>query len=84
MDDRSFGVSVSDLVESTMASPPGGVSAGPGRVYLTSTSAVEVVGSASGISSLGGHPGDKGVVLSALWASVELDSLSLTLAVVGG
>ena len=59
-----------------MASPPGGVSAGPGGVSLTSTSAGEVVGSGSGVSSLGGHPGDEGVVLSAPWASVELDSVS--------
>ena len=57
---RSFGVSASDLVERTVASPPSGVCAVPGRVSLTSTLAGKVVGSAGGISSSGGHPNDKG------------------------
>ena len=81
---RSFGVSVSDSVESTMASSPSGVSAGPGRVSLTSTLAGKVVGSAGGVSSLGGHLDDEGVVLCAPWASVELGSVSPTSVVVSG
>ena len=61
----SFGVSISDLVKRTMASPPSRVSEVPGRVSLPSTSAGEVVGSAGGVSSLGGHLNDEGVVLCA-------------------
>ena len=63
-------------------SSPGGVSAEPGRVSLTSALTGEVVGSAGGVSSLGGHLGDKEVVLFAPWVSVGLGSMSLTLAVV--
>ena len=51
---------MSDLVKSTVVSSPGGVSAGPGRVSLTSTLAGEVVGSASGVSTSGGHLDDEG------------------------
>ena len=42
---RSFGVSISALARSTVVSSPGGVSAGLGRVSLTSASAGEVAGS---------------------------------------
>ena len=62
---RSFGVSVSALAKRTIVSSPGRVSAELGRVSLTSACTGEVVGSAGGVSSLGGHLGDKEVVLSA-------------------
>ena len=62
---RSFGVSTSDFVKRTVASPPSGVSAVPGRVSLTSTLAGEVVDSAGGVSSLDGHLNDEGMVLCA-------------------
>ena len=71
---------IQSKVPCTTGSSSSGVSARPGRVSLTSTSAREVVGLSSGVSSLD----DEGVVLCAPWASVELDSISLSLAVVGG
>ena len=60
---RSFWISTSVLVKRTMVSLPGGVSAGPSTVCLTSTLVGKVIGSAGGVSSLGGYLNDGGGVM---------------------
>ena len=69
-----------------MVSLLGGISAGPSGAGLTSASIDKVMGSTGGVSSLGGYPNDEGMVSCALQpaAAIELDSVSLTSAMVGG